>query len=705
MKNNIIAYLLILLLPTIAGFAVYGAMQNILVQEGIREFESEVVEVAEYIDDQLAQSNALAKQLSQSRRVRNYQLSISHSTSEASYAAYEALGEFSSIQSTYNGISAFFVWFSKDDSILCASTRLFANDFFKYIYCTDHPEELLCYSLPGSLPHCEVRKPDNALDGVFIPYVVTLSLPHVNPGRYANLVVLLSVTKFENFVRKSELIQKGSLTVTDGDGNILFSIGEPLQKAEKTITVQSECSNRKITVCASVPKRVITDKSYSVRINFISMLLILFAVALGIALFSLFKNYRALRRTAEIFGDVESEKGILQMNLGTIYNAAKNITEREHTAQLELQMARPVLQDSLFSRILLGVEPTSRLEELGFTFTAASYSVGIMEPIYEGNFRVLSVALRELLHNCFEESILCTTDDEKNALLFLLCKYNARECEPYFHNIEEELGCKLRIYISAPFVTVDSVPRAFQQALLLRKRGTVSEGVYVYGVSEPGFRYFDYSLETEAQLVNRVRSGDMKCTETLLTDILFRNTQNGAITDENFKNSLVDTAINVLNELDRRCVSDTKVTSLFNDFLMENGVSERETQELFQYMAKLFEENNAKTGSVSSRVIEYVKNNFMDINCNVSTVAEVFHLNTSYLSSVFKSQTGENLSDYITGERIKLAKQMLLEYPDMPIARIAETVGFASETVLSRNFKKLTGVTPGKFKSLTKTVL
>lgn len=704
MKNHIITYLLIILLPTIAGFIVYDAMQDVLMQESIREFESEVIDIADYIDDQLEQSDALAKQLSMSRRVRNYQLSISRGTTEASYAAYEALGEFASIRSAYNGIATFFVWFSKDDSILWESTRMTADEFFEYIYCTENTEELLSYDLQGALLHCEVEKPHNALDATYLPYVITLSLPYANPNRYTNLVVLLSVAQFEDYVSKSELVSAGYLSVADADGNMLFTVGEVQQANENQIEIKADCANKNITVCASVPNRIITDKTYSVRIRFIFMLLILFIIDLAIALFSLFKNYRVLRRTVEVFGERGHEKGLLNINLGDIYDAALDITEREHMARLELQTALPMLHDNLLNRIFLGVEPPSRLGELGVSLTASTYSVGIIEPVFDGSFRVLSIALRDLLHSFFKTSILCTTDDEKNTVMFLLSDYNVKECESFFKNAENELGCRLHIFISASFSSVDCIQRAFKQVFLLHKRGTASDGVYIYGVSEPGFRFFDYSIETEAQLVNRVRSGDAQCTEALLAEIILRNAQNDAVTNENFKNSLVDTAINILNELDRRGISNAKLSALFNNFLIERGISEKETFDLFLYMTDLFAQNNAKAGSVASRVVEYVKDNFTDVNCSVSTAASVLNLNTSYLSSVFKSQTGENLSDYITYMRIDLAKRMLVECPEMSIAKIAESTGFASETVLNRNFKKLTGTTPGKFKSFTKNI-
>jgi YesN/AraC family two-component response regulator len=67
----------------------------------------------------------------------------------------------------------------------------------------------------------------------------------------------------------------------------------------------------------------------------------------------------------------------------------------------------------------------------------------------------------------------------------------------------------------------------------------------------------------------------------------------------------------------------------------------------------------------------YIVQNYMNYNLNISNIAEYLDMNPTYLSRKFKEQTGENLLDYINKIRISKAKN-LLKNPKLSINRIAE---------------------------------
>ena len=90
--------------------------------------------------------------------------------------------------------------------------------------------------------------------------------------------------------------------------------------------------------------------------------------------------------------------------------------------------------------------------------------------------------------------------------------------------------------------------------------------------------------------------------------------------------------------------------------------------------------------------------NFHDLNLSVSAVADRFHLNSLYFSRLWTKYTGVYISDYITEKRMERAKQLLLQ-TDMTVSSIAQKVGYYSDVVFIRNFKKNVGMTPGKFRS------
>lgn len=72
-------------------------------------------------------------------------------------------------------------------------------------------------------------------------------------------------------------------------------------------------------------------------------------------------------------------------------------------------------------------------------------------------------------------------------------------------------------------------------------------------------------------------------------------------------------------------------------------------------------------------------------------------MNAKYLSSFFKEQTGENLSDYINRVRLSKAK-LLLKGSNMTVNEAALKTGYNNCNTFIRVFKKYEGITPGKYK-------
>ena len=78
-------------------------------------------------------------------------------------------------------------------------------------------------------------------------------------------------------------------------------------------------------------------------------------------------------------------------------------------------------------------------------------------------------------------------------------------------------------------------------------------------------------------------------------------------------------------------------------------------------------------------------------------VADALYMSRPYLSARFIRETGMSLTDYILREKTEEAKK-LLRYTDKPILAVSEYLGFSSQSHFTRVFKKITGLTPGKYR-------
>lgn len=95
-------------------------------------------------------------------------------------------------------------------------------------------------------------------------------------------------------------------------------------------------------------------------------------------------------------------------------------------------------------------------------------------------------------------------------------------------------------------------------------------------------------------------------------------------------------------------------------------------------------------------IVDYLNKNYNQ-DITLEKLSELFYLNPSYCSTLFKKQIGINYSQYVNQLRIQKAKQLLLN-DNISISRIAKMVGFSNDEYFFRVFKKFSGQTPNEFR-------
>lgn len=100
--------------------------------------------------------------------------------------------------------------------------------------------------------------------------------------------------------------------------------------------------------------------------------------------------------------------------------------------------------------------------------------------------------------------------------------------------------------------------------------------------------------------------------------------------------------------------------------------------------------------SLSNKIITYIQENYADQELSVSKVADLFSLNASYISSLFKKVNNVSLLQYITKIRLEHSKRLLKE-DKYKITDIAEMVGYSDVFYYSKRFKKAYGCSPKEY--------
>lgn len=102
---------------------------------------------------------------------------------------------------------------------------------------------------------------------------------------------------------------------------------------------------------------------------------------------------------------------------------------------------------------------------------------------------------------------------------------------------------------------------------------------------------------------------------------------------------------------------------------------------------------------IVSEILTYITQNYQD-NILISELAEhKYFMNSSYLSRLFKNETGKTFSAYLMEFRMKKAKE-LLESDLLKISDVAMLSGYNDVSRFIQYFRKIYGVTPEEYRGI-----
>ena len=99
---------------------------------------------------------------------------------------------------------------------------------------------------------------------------------------------------------------------------------------------------------------------------------------------------------------------------------------------------------------------------------------------------------------------------------------------------------------------------------------------------------------------------------------------------------------------------------------------------------------------IAYKVIKIIESEYMN-DLSLEYIAEKINFAPSYLSYIFKKETGSNIIKYITDYRMEKAKK-LLEEGKLKIVQVGKACGYENQSYFNRLFKNYYGLTPKQMK-------
>ena len=134
-----------------------------------------------------------------------------------------------------------------------------------------------------------------------------------------------------------------------------------------------------------------------------------------------------------------------------------------------------------------------------------------------------------------------------------------------------------------------------------------------------------------------------------------------------------------------------------------SGVADFQTayagvRDILRYLCDLVDrQTRTRQQALVEEMKEFIASHMSDLALNRYMVASEFGLNETYFSGFFREHSGETFSDFLEKTRIQRALRLLAE-TTRTFTDIARELGYSSDKVFRRAFKRVTGSSPRAYR-------
>ncbi len=212
-----------------------------------------------------------------------------------------------------------------------------------------------------------------------------------------------------------------------------------------------------------------------------------------------------------------------------------------------------------------------------------------------------------------------------------------------------------------------------------------------------------YPFETEQALLHAVRHTNkaeaQRCLNDLLGHILFSTGGNIQVTKIRIYELLVllsRTVISAGADPEQNLQSNHRYFLELSQIYDFDALCVWLTRITNSLMDSIFSFTDSRHASVIHQSIQYLNTHYGE-KITMEDMARRTYLSPSYYSRIFNQETGESFRSYLNRIRVDRSKE-LLQNKRLRLADIAMQVGFEDQSYFTKVFKKLTGVTPIKYR-------
>lgn len=274
-------------------------------------------------------------------------------------------------------------------------------------------------------------------------------------------------------------------------------------------------------------------------------------------------------------------------------------------------------------------------------------------------------------------------------------------CSTIIGNVSEMLQLHVSITLSDRIQDIHNFYYVYESLLELHEmRFYVGEGVLIQTVELHKFNELHYdALDFHVKMIDAIRRREFDEMTSLCEDTLMYMKEN-FIKPEYVRSFFIFILNNIEgNEIERGIKTSfpfEKILDRLSKCETIDKLSEVLDEAFFAIEQWIIDNQQNRYRQDIIEILGYIDQNYTK-KINLKMIADKFNINESYLSRMFKNDTGKNVIQYINEKKMKRALQLLSD-SSKTIKETAGAVGIDDQFYFNKVFKKYYNISPSAFR-------
>ncbi|WP_127496287.1 helix-turn-helix domain-containing protein [Paenibacillus glycanilyticus] len=752
-RRFLVSYIVILIIPSIAGFLSYHTSISVTEKLSIENSVMQLQKSKELLERRMAEVEGFTRQLAINPDINVLMNEKSSGEQTNVYGIWRILRSVLTFGQTNDFLQQFYIYLGNYNVILTpGSAYVRPEHFYESFRYEDQSLAEWRQSILGQTHRSEImplRQYNNrgTITSV-VTYMQSLPLDSFSGSSPAIVVVTIDEKTITNLLTGITDKYGGWTQISDASGRTIASLGtgvpdmQALAKdasfdADKTsqfykddlvITIHSNTNGW--VYRSGIPRHALLE--YANQIKFITWTITGIAIAVGlfVGLMLAYRNSMPIHKLVSVvkeqFGkDDTTERNEYDFLHGNIAEMIRSSNQLES----ELRRQLPLIRDAFLKRLLSGELQTR--EEI---FAAASQAntgiygnsgfVCILQ--VQGYTGMDSVEVLNELHAArllLKQALLdiagftLTTDWGSDRIVIVFASKEAEtgntigrdEIASLLDQLSKHAFAEYRItFIAAlgeAFASETEVSVSYEQAKQTMDQALHADrkGIVWFEETRLESATYYYPLEMELRLIGTIRAGETEETSRIVRTVMSLNTEQRELSVEMWQQLAGELKGTLLKLLDQKSFMESGMFEQLKDRIIALHATDKrsfqaEIEEITGVMCSIVV---SRKNDGHTRIIEaiktYISGHFSDSDLTLYRVAEAVERPEKYISQLFKEVTGSNLSDYLEQVRMENAIALLRENR-YTVDEISSRVGYNSSHSFRRAFKRVTGVSPSSYR-------